>query len=123
MYSAYLNLATFFEQQHNYEKAVYFFERCHGIAQAAADLHGELEATLHLGAAHDALGDTAQVTPHPAALRQPTTKRCRPSGEGARLQQALGAGISHGEVDSGVVGTGVVWDVSALCAVVPPAGL
>lgn len=61
VYSAYLNLATFFEQQHNYEKAVYFFERCHGIAQAAADLHGELEATLHLGAAHDALGDTAQA--------------------------------------------------------------
>jgi hypothetical protein len=61
VYAAYLNLATYSEQQHNYEKAVYFFERCHGIAVAASDLHGELEATLHLGAAHDALGDTPQV--------------------------------------------------------------
>eukprot|EP00976_Prorocentrum_cordatum_P068445 1179136-Prorocentrum_minimum.AAC.3 len=61
VYLAYTNLARFFESNSNHKKAIFFYEKCHSIAQQARDIHGELEANLNLGVAHENIRDIAKA--------------------------------------------------------------
>ncbi|KAK3282597.1 hypothetical protein CYMTET_9675 [Cymbomonas tetramitiformis] len=58
VYSAYKNLAKYFESAGNHKKAIFFYEKCHTIARKSHDIEGELEANLNLGAAHENIADT-----------------------------------------------------------------
>jgi hypothetical protein len=58
VYDAYEKLAGYFQSSKDYKTAVYFYEKCLDIAESMEDLAQQGNSNLHLGVAHDLMGQT-----------------------------------------------------------------